>query len=97
LIELSRTTMLGALCYYVSHADPKSFQPMKANFGILPPLENPPRDKRARAALYAERALSDLRSSISDFGFTLSDPVNSNSSNSLGSVAQSIANPKSAI
>ncbi|HEY3341960.1 MAG TPA: methylenetetrahydrofolate--tRNA-(uracil(54)-C(5))-methyltransferase (FADH(2)-oxidizing) TrmFO, partial [Anaerolineae bacterium] len=46
LIELPPATMLGALCYYISHANPKDFQPMKAAFGILPPLENPPRDKR---------------------------------------------------
>jgi hypothetical protein len=44
---------------------------MKANFGILPPLDHPPRDKRARAALYVERAqrdLDDFRSTISDLG-----------------------------
>jgi methylenetetrahydrofolate--tRNA-(uracil-5-)-methyltransferase len=71
LVELPRTTMLGALCYYVAHADPETFQPMKANFGILPPLDHPPRDKRARAALYVERAqrdLDDFRSTIGDLG-----------------------------
>ena len=31
-----RDTMLGALCHYVTHAEPKDFQPMKANFGIVP-------------------------------------------------------------
>jgi methylenetetrahydrofolate--tRNA-(uracil-5-)-methyltransferase len=61
LIELPPTTMLGALCYYISHADSKDFQPMKAAFGILPPLDNPPRDKRKRAGLYAERALHDMQ------------------------------------
>ena len=60
LLTLPQTTMLGALCYYVSHAEPKQFQPMKANFGILPVLENPPRDKRSRSTLYAERAQRDL-------------------------------------
>ena len=39
-IILPQTTMLGALCHYVTHADLKDFQPMKANFGILPPIEN---------------------------------------------------------
>ena len=33
---------------------------MKANFGLLPPLERPVRDKRARALAYARRALEDL-------------------------------------
>jgi methylenetetrahydrofolate--tRNA-(uracil-5-)-methyltransferase len=61
LIELPPTTMLGALCYYISHADPKDFQPMKAAFGILPPLENPLKDKRKRSKQYAERAIQDMQ------------------------------------
>jgi methylenetetrahydrofolate--tRNA-(uracil-5-)-methyltransferase len=60
-IILPRTTMLGALCHYVTHADLKDFQPMKANFGILPPLEHAEKiGKRERGKLYAERALGDL-------------------------------------
>jgi methylenetetrahydrofolate--tRNA-(uracil-5-)-methyltransferase len=72
LVTLPPTTMLGALCYYVTHADPKHFQPMKANFGILLPLAQPPRDKRLRGAAYAERALGDLRAAIEAQGI-LSD------------------------
>jgi methylenetetrahydrofolate--tRNA-(uracil-5-)-methyltransferase len=60
LLSFPRTTMLGALCDYVSSADPSSFQPMKANFGLLPPLEPPVRKKRERYAAYAKRALRDL-------------------------------------
>lgn len=61
-LELPQTTMLGALCHYVTHADPKDFQPMKANFGILPPLTDAPAksDKRMRAGLNAQRAANDL-------------------------------------
>ncbi|MCC6613366.1 MAG: methylenetetrahydrofolate--tRNA-(uracil(54)-C(5))-methyltransferase (FADH(2)-oxidizing) TrmFO [Anaerolineae bacterium] len=59
-ITLPPTTMLGALAHYVTHAEAKHFQPMKANFGILPPLEPHVRDKRQRYAAYVERALSDL-------------------------------------
>jgi len=60
-ITLPRTTMLGALCHYVTHADLKDFQPMKANFGILPPLEVTSKiGKRERGRVYAERALADL-------------------------------------
>jgi methylenetetrahydrofolate--tRNA-(uracil-5-)-methyltransferase len=62
-LELPRTTMLGALCHYVTHADLRDFQPMKANFGILPPLpdaDRPRIHKRDRARLHAERALADL-------------------------------------
>ena len=60
-IELPQTTMLGALCHYVTHADMKDFQPMKANFGIFPPLETKV-NKRERGKAYAERALRELSS-----------------------------------
>ena len=60
-ISLPQTTMLGALCHYITHADLKNFQPMKANFGILPALEDSAqRGKRERAQAYAGRALVDL-------------------------------------
>ena len=55
-LELPRETMLGALCWYITHAEMKHFQPMKANFGILPPLEVNARGKRERGAAHAERA-----------------------------------------
>ena len=58
-VTLPKTTMLGALCHYVTHADMKDFQPMKANFGILPPLETKV-NKRERGKAYAERALNNL-------------------------------------
>ncbi len=64
------TTMLGALCHYVTHAEAKHFQPMKANFGIMPELSTPIKDKRLRYAAYVERALTDIRSDIEG----LSDP-----------------------
>jgi methylenetetrahydrofolate--tRNA-(uracil-5-)-methyltransferase len=60
-LKLPQTTMLGALCHYVTHADLKDFQPMKANFGILPPLEFTSKiGKRERGSAYAHRALADL-------------------------------------
>ncbi|MEJ5199953.1 MAG: methylenetetrahydrofolate--tRNA-(uracil(54)-C(5))-methyltransferase (FADH(2)-oxidizing) TrmFO, partial [Anaerolineae bacterium] len=55
------TTMIGALLRYITHADPASFQPMKANFGLLPDLDPPVRDKRERHAALARRALADLK------------------------------------
>jgi methylenetetrahydrofolate--tRNA-(uracil-5-)-methyltransferase len=61
-----QTTMLGALCHYVTHADPKDFQPMKANFGIVPELEQHVRGKRDRKQQYAERALADMQDSIAN-------------------------------
>jgi methylenetetrahydrofolate--tRNA-(uracil-5-)-methyltransferase len=61
LITLPNTTMLGALCHYITHADSKAFQPMKANFGILRELPEPIRDKRQRAAAFAARSAQDLQ------------------------------------
>jgi methylenetetrahydrofolate--tRNA-(uracil-5-)-methyltransferase len=55
-----RTTAIGSLAYYVSHADPKTYQPTNITHGIMPPLENPPRDKMQKKMLIAERALADL-------------------------------------
>jgi methylenetetrahydrofolate--tRNA-(uracil-5-)-methyltransferase len=55
------TTMLGALMAYLRDADPTRFQPMNANFGLLPPLEQPTRDRARRKALLAERALEAMR------------------------------------
>ena len=60
-VTLPSTTMLGALCNYITHCDIKEFQPMKSNLGILPPLGNTGRSgKRERAKAYAERARNDL-------------------------------------
>jgi methylenetetrahydrofolate--tRNA-(uracil-5-)-methyltransferase len=56
--------MLGALCHYVSGADPATFQPMKANFGLMPALDPPVRNKRQRYRAYVARALADLKSQI---------------------------------
>lgn len=55
-----RTTMLGAIFHYITHAEPEDFQPMKGNFGLLPPLQPPVRNKRARYRAYADRALAAL-------------------------------------
>jgi methylenetetrahydrofolate--tRNA-(uracil-5-)-methyltransferase len=61
---LPQTTMLGALCHYVTHSEPEHFQPMKANFGILPELAGRIKVKRDRYHAYAERALADLKTFI---------------------------------
>ena len=70
-VTLPQTTMLGALCHYVTHADLKDFQPMKANFGILPPLDLEVRmGRRERGKAYAERALLDLKNALAACGET---------------------------
>jgi methylenetetrahydrofolate--tRNA-(uracil-5-)-methyltransferase len=55
-----RTTAIGSLGYYVSHADPTTYQPTNVTHGIMPPLDNPPRDKMQKKMQIAERALADL-------------------------------------
>ncbi len=65
LLTLPPTTMLGALCHYITHAAAADFQPMKANFGILPELSGPKiKGKRERAQAYATRALTDLEAAL---------------------------------
>ncbi|HNT77423.1 MAG TPA: methylenetetrahydrofolate--tRNA-(uracil(54)-C(5))-methyltransferase (FADH(2)-oxidizing) TrmFO [Anaerolineae bacterium] len=59
-LTLPPETMIGALMHYITHADPTNFQPMKANFGLLPPLETRQRGKRARGEVHAEHALAML-------------------------------------
>jgi methylenetetrahydrofolate--tRNA-(uracil-5-)-methyltransferase len=60
------TTMIGALYRYLREADPRYFQPMNANFGLLDELADPVRDKRVKRERLAARALADLRSWIAD-------------------------------
>ncbi|MBR2848305.1 MAG: methylenetetrahydrofolate--tRNA-(uracil(54)-C(5))-methyltransferase (FADH(2)-oxidizing) TrmFO [Clostridia bacterium] len=56
-----RETMIGAMAHYVSHGGTGDFQPMNANFGIIPPLETPVKGgRRMRYPLYAKRALEAL-------------------------------------
>lgn len=59
-ITLPNDTMIGALSAYISDSSVKKFQPMGANFGVLPELENRPRDKKERGAAYSARALESL-------------------------------------
>ncbi len=67
--KLPHETMLGALTHYVCHADPAHFQPMKANFGLLPPLEPPVRNKRARYEAYSARALALLEAFLEEHAY----------------------------
>lgn len=59
-LTLPENTMIGALSRYISNPSVDKFQPMGANFGVLPELENRPRDKRERGAAYSQRALENL-------------------------------------
>lgn len=63
LIRLPKTTIIGALSSYLE-SENEDFQPMNANFGILPPLENKTRDKVKNKLLYGDRSLKDLEKTI---------------------------------
>ncbi len=59
-VTLPETTMMGALSRYISDESVKNFQPMGANFGVLPPIEPHIRDKKERYAALSQRGISDL-------------------------------------
>ena len=61
---LPQITMMGALAHHVCDKTVTDFQPMGANFGVLPPLETPIRDKKERYAALAARALEVLEETI---------------------------------
>jgi len=62
-----RTTAIGALAFYVSHADPRHYQPTNITFGIMPPLARPHK-KSTRKLAVSERALGDLDAWIATAG-----------------------------
>ncbi|MBO5798122.1 MAG: methylenetetrahydrofolate--tRNA-(uracil(54)-C(5))-methyltransferase (FADH(2)-oxidizing) TrmFO [Clostridia bacterium] len=67
-VELPLDTMMGALAGYISNpANEKHFQPMGANFGVLPPLAEHIRDKRERYAALSARGLAHLDDVIRSF------------------------------
>jgi methylenetetrahydrofolate--tRNA-(uracil-5-)-methyltransferase len=55
-----RTTAIGALAYYVSHANPAHYEPSNITFGIMPAPEQRMRSKKLRNQALSERALADL-------------------------------------
>lgn len=63
-IDFPRETMIGALTKYISGDSSGEFQPMNANFGILPPLPERIRDKKERYTALAERSLEILKKTI---------------------------------
>mgnify|MGYP001030698137 FL=1 len=63
---LPDTTMMGALSHYIAEYAGKDFQPMGANFGVLPPLSEKIRDKRERYAALSQRALEALDCTVAE-------------------------------
>ncbi|MBZ5515423.1 MAG: methylenetetrahydrofolate--tRNA-(uracil(54)-C(5))-methyltransferase (FADH(2)-oxidizing) TrmFO [Acidobacteriia bacterium] len=68
-----RTTALGSLVHYVTHADPRQYQPANITFDLLPPVDDLPlavaRDRQARRARQCERALADLAAWLETLSF----------------------------
>lgn len=67
-VTLPENTMIGALSRYITDESVKKFQPMGANLGILPPLDENIRDKKLKAEKYANRSFESLQSFITDNG-----------------------------
>lgn len=55
-----RTTAFGSLAHYITHADPRNFQPANITFDLLPPLERNLRDRQQRHRLQCDRALREF-------------------------------------
>lgn len=62
---ISDKTVLGALAAYIT-TENKYFQPMNANFGILPPLSAVVKDKAKRKAMFAERSIGEVKRFIKE-------------------------------
>lgn len=54
-------TMMGALVNYIVNASKTNFQPMKANFGIIPAFEQHFKSKNEKYLAYSDRALTILK------------------------------------
>lgn len=64
-VVFPRETVMGALSYYITHASATNFQPMKANFGILPDLV-PQVKKKEKKEAYASRAIQTMQSFLAE-------------------------------
>ena len=66
---LPETTMIGALSRYISDPTVVNFQPMGANFGVLPAIEPKIRDKKERYAALSERAVDSMKKYLESEGY----------------------------
>ena len=65
-LDFTSETALGALAHYVSEYGGGDFQPMNINFGILSPIANAPKGKKARYEALSARALAHIREIIAN-------------------------------
>lgn len=59
-VVFPQSTMIGAMAHYITHTNAKNFQPMNANFGLLPSLDKRIKDKKERYETLAHKALDSL-------------------------------------
>lgn len=75
LVVLPVETTLGSMAQYITTADFKHFQPMNANFGLLPKLETKIRNKKEKNEALAQRALDGITSFAAAEGLTVPERV----------------------
>lgn len=66
LAVFPKETAIGSMAYYITTANPDNFQPMNANFGLLPPLERRIKNKQERNTALADRALETIQNFITN-------------------------------
>jgi methylenetetrahydrofolate--tRNA-(uracil-5-)-methyltransferase len=59
-LAFPRETAIGSLCHYISHADPRHYQPANIAFDLFPLPEPNPRDRKERQTAICRRALERL-------------------------------------
>lgn len=75
LVVLPVETTLGSMAQYITTADFKHFQPMNANFGLLPKLETKIRNKKEKNEALAQRALDGIARFAAAEGLTVPERV----------------------
>lgn len=69
LLELPKNTMLGALTHYITNPEHENFQPINSNWGIVPPVELPKKErknKKFKGQLMSDRAISSLKAYLNE-------------------------------
>jgi methylenetetrahydrofolate--tRNA-(uracil-5-)-methyltransferase len=73
-VPVPRSTALGSLVHYITHADPKDFQPANITFDLIEPLEEEVRkkirDKKERHRIQCERSLAALDTWFANSGYS---------------------------
>ncbi|MCR6111132.1 FADH(2)-oxidizing methylenetetrahydrofolate--tRNA-(uracil(54)-C(5))-methyltransferase TrmFO [Bacillus sp. A301a_S52] len=63
-VTFPEETMIGAMAHYITTANPDNFQPINANFGLVPPFPERIKSKKERYEKYAERALTTIQNFV---------------------------------